>query len=193
MKRILAFFLTLAVLTGLTGCAGAARLPARMSDGTPWDHDWVGLGGRIGVEEPGHGLQLLTTNGTQRDAALYYATWIAGEETDLGDAYAYDCQLYLMTEDCTISTDAEDTLALWREQIDGDFAVTGETSITAAGVEYTLISYDCMAEGSHFASGVTALGVWGATAIVADLGIVEGYDLDPVEFLTAFLGGFHYA
>lgn len=192
MKKLIAIILTIALT--LSGCAGVAKLPAQMSDGTAWDHEWVGLGGRIGVEEPENGFQLLTTNGTQRDADLYYATWIAGKEHDLGDdTYAYDCQLYLMTEDCTISTDAQETLSLWRDQIGGGFAVTEERIVTAAGVEFTLICYDCLDENSHFASGVTALGVQGATAIVADLGLVEGYDLDPVEFLTEFLEGFHYA
>ena len=192
MKKLLAIILTIALT--LSGCAGVAKLPGQMSDGTAWDHEWVGLGGRIGVEEPGNGFRLLSTNGTQKNADLYYATWIAGQEHDLGDnAYAYDCQLYLMTEDCIISTDAEETLSLWREQIGGGFTVTAEHTVTAAGVEFTLICYDCPEESSHFASGVTALGIQGATAIVADLGLVDGYDLDPVEFLTAFLSGFHYA
>lgn len=190
MKKYLTIILAVALT--LTGCAGTAKLPEQMSDGTAWDYDWVGLGGRIGVEKPGEAFKLLTTNGTQKDADIYYATWIAGAEHDLGDdTYAYDCQLYLMAEDCTISTDAEETLALWRDQIGGNFAVTAEQTITAAGVEYALISYDC--EDSHFAAGATALGVWNATAIVVDLGIVAGYDLDPAEFLTEFLQGFHYA
>ena len=192
MKKLIAIILTIALT--LSGCAGVAKLPARTSDGTAWDHEWVGLGGRIGVEEPENGFRLLTTNGTQRSADLYYATWIAGREYDLeDDACAYDCQLYLMTEDCTISTDAEETPSLWRDQIGGGFSVTEELTVTAAGVEFTLVCYDCLAENSHYASGVTALGIQGATAIVADLGLVEGYDLDPVEFMTAFLEGFHYA
>lgn len=194
MKRMVSILLCMVLAVSLAGCVGSAKLPAQMSDGSSWDHEWVGLGGRIGVEEPEQGFRLLTTNGTQKNADLYYATWIAGDEHDLGDgAYVYDSQLYLMTEDCTVSTDAEETLKLWREQIGEGFSVTAETTVTAAGVEYTLISYDCLAEDSHFASGVTALGIQGATAIVADLGLVEGYDLDPVEFMTKFLEGFHYA
>lgn len=190
MKRLLALVLSLTLF--LSGCG--TKLPAQTSDGTAWDPDWLGLGGRIGVEDPGNGFRLLTTNGSRKDAGLYYATWIAGEEHDLGDdAYAYDCQIYLMAEECTICTDAEETLALWREQIGGDFSITAQTTVTAAGVEFTLIAYDCLREDSPFASGVTALGVRNATAIVADLGVVEGYALEPVEFLTAFLNGFHYA
>ena len=192
MKRIIAIVLTI-VLT-LTGCAWSPRLPAQTSDGTPWDPEWVSLGSRIGVEQPGQGFQLLTTNGTQRDADIYYATWIAGKEHDLGDgAYAYDSQLYLMAEDCTLATDAKDTLSLWREQIGEGFSVTEEVTVTAAGVEFTLICYDCLDGNSHFSSGITALGVQGATAIVADMGLVEDFSLDPVEFLTQFLSGFHYA
>ena len=51
MKKLIA--IVLALMLTLTGCAPAARLPAYMSDGTPWDHSWTGLGGRNGVEQPG--------------------------------------------------------------------------------------------------------------------------------------------
>lgn len=196
MNKCIAILLTIVLMVSLTGCLGdgSVRVPDTMSDGTPWDNTWTGLGGMIGVEQPGHGFLLLTTNGSLDGADIYYATWIGGEETKLDkDTYVYEAQLYLMAEPCTISTDAEDTLALWREQIGGDFAVTGETQITASGVDYTLVFYDCLAEDSHYANGVMALGVRNATAIIADLGLVEGYDLEPAAFLEEFLGGFHFA
>ena len=195
MKKCIAIILTIALMVSLTGCLGdgSVRLPDKMADGTPWDNSWTGLCGRIGVEQPGGGFLLLTTNGSLEGADLYYATWIGGTETKLDkDTYVYDAQLYLMAEPCTISTDAEDTLSLWREQIGDDFAVTEEKQITAAGVDYTLVFYDCLAEDSHYSQGVMALGVWNATAIVADLGKVAGYDLELGEFMEAFLSGFHF-
>ena len=192
MKKLIAVIL--ALMLTLTGCAPAARLPAYMSDGTPWDHSWTGLGGRIGVEQPENGFVLLTTNGNAKDADLYYATWIAGEETKLpNDAYAYDSQLYLMAEDCHLETDAEDTLSLWREQLGDDFAITEERQLTAAGVEYTLLFYDCLAEDAHYSCGVMALGAHHATAITVDLARVEGYDLDLSAMIEDFLKGFHFA
>ena len=194
MKKAIAIILTLALVLTLTGCVQGARLPAVMSDGSPWDNSWTGLGGRIGVEQPGNGLVLLTTNGNTKDAPLYYATWIAGEETKLpNDAYAYESQLYLMAEDCHVATDAEDTLALWRDQLGSDFAVTEERRITAAGVEYTLLFYNCLAEDAHYECGVMALGVHKATAITVDLARVEGYDLDLSAMIEGFLKGFHFA
>lgn len=194
MKRLLSLFLTLVLAISLSGCVQGARLPAAMDDGTPWDKTWTGLGGRIGIEQPGQGFSLLTTNGNTKDAKLYYATWIAGAETVLeNDAFAYESQLYLMAEPCTLETDAEDTLALWRDQLGGDFAITDERQLTAAGVEYTLVFYDCLAEDSHYACGVMALGIHKATAITVDLARVEGYDLDLGTFIEDFLDGFHFA
>ena len=192
MKKLIA--ITLALMLTLTGCVPAARLPAYMSDGPPWDHSWPGLGGRIGVEQPGNGFVLLTTNGNSKGAPLYYATWIAGQETKLPTAaYAYDAQLYLMAEDCHLETDAEDTLALWRDQLGSDFAITEERQIPAAGVEYTLLFYDCLAGDAHYSCGVMAQGVHKATAITVDLARVEGYDLDLSAMIEEFLKGFHFA
>ena len=196
MKKCIAMFLTIALMVSLTGCLGdgSVRVPDKMADGTPWDPTWTGLGGRIGVEQPGEGFLLLTTNGSLDKADIYYATWIGGEETEVEpDTYVYDAQLYLMAEPCNLTADAEDTLSLWREQIGDDFAITEETQITAAGVDYTLLFYDCLNADSHYDCGVMALGVRNATAIVADLGKVEGYDLELGEFLEQFLSGFHFA
>ena len=194
MKKLTALIVTLVLLLTLTGCVQGARHPAVMSDGTPWDDSWTGLGERMGVEQPGGDFTLLVTNGNTKDSKLYYATWIAGKETVLpDDTLAYETQLYLMTEPCILATDAEDTLALWREQLDGDFAVTGEQQLTAAGVDYTLVFYDCLAEGSHYECGVMALGVHNATAITVDLARTAEYDLDLEALIERFLNGFHFA
>lgn len=194
MKKLTAIILTLVLLLGLCGCVQGARRPAVMSDGTPWDNSWTGLGSQIGIEQPGGDFSLLVTNGSTKDAGLYYATWIAGKETILeNDVCAYDTQLYLMAEPCTLATDAEDTLALWREQLGSDFLLTEERQLTAAGVTYTLLFYDCLAEDAHYACGVMALGVHNATAITVDLARVEDCDLDLETFIEEFLNGFHFA
>ena len=194
MKKLTALTLALVLLLTLCGCVQRARHPAVMSDGTPWDDSWTALGERMGVESPGDAFTLLTTNGNTQDSKLYYATWIGGEETVLeSEALAYDTQLYLMAEPCTLVTDAEDTLALWREQLDGDFAVTEERQLTAAGVDYTLIFYDCLAGDSHYACGVMALGVHNATAITVDLARTADFGLDLESVIGDFLSGFHFA
>lgn len=196
MKKCIAMLLTIVLMVSLCGCLGdgSIRLPDKMSDGTAWDPSWTPLGNRIGVEQPGGDFLLLTSNGKLDGADIYYATWIGGEETKVDkDTYVYDAQIYLMAEPCTLATDAEDTLQLWREQIGDEFAITEEKQITAAGVDFTLIFYDCLAEDSHYAQGVMALGLRDATAIIADLAKVADYELELGSFMEQFLGGFHYA
>lgn len=196
MKKIISIILCLTLMLTLSGCLGdgTVKPPSTMSDGTAWDKSWTGIGTSIGVEQPEGDFLLLTTNGSTEGADLYYATWIAGEETDLGDnAYAYDCQIYLMAEECGLSEDAYDTLDLWREQLGSDFAVTEERKFSANGVDFTLIFYDCLAEDTHFDRGVMAMGVWKSTALVVDLGKVDSYELDIAALMEDFLSGFHYA
>lgn len=196
MKKYIAIILTIALMVTLTGCLGdgTVKLPDKMSDGASWDPAWTGLGDQIGVEQPGHDFVLLTTNGSLEGAEIYYATWIGGKETKLDkDTFVYESQLYLMAEPCGLTSEAEDTLALWKEQLGGDFAITEETTITAAGVEYTLYFYECLTEDSHYTQGVMALGVHSANAIVVDLAKVDGYNLELGEFLEEFLSGFHFA
>lgn len=196
MKKIICIILCAALMLTLTGCLGdgSVKTPAVMSDGTRWDSGWTGMGGYLGVEQPEGDFLLLTSNGDLDGVDLYYATWIAGSETKLPDnSYAYDCQLYLMTEDCGVSEDAMDTLALWREQLGGDFSVTEEREFSAGGVDFTLVFYDCLGTDAHFASGVIAMGVWKSVVIVADLGKTEGFDLDLTAVMEDFLKGFHYA
>lgn len=196
MKKIICIILCAALMLTLTGCLGdgSVKNPSVMSDGTSWDGSWTGMGGYLGVEQPEGDFLLLTTNGDLDGVDLHYATWIGGGETELSDgSYVYDCQLYLMTEECGISEDAMDTMQLWREQIGAGFSVTEERTVTANGVDFTLVFYDCLEEDSHFASGVTAMGVWKSIVIVADLGKVEDYDLDLAAVIEDFLSGFHYA
>lgn len=196
MKKIICIILCAALMLTLTGCLGdgSVKNPSVMADGSRWDGSWTGMGGYLGVEQPEGDFLLLTTNGDLDGVDLHYSTWIGGEETELEDgSYAYDCQLYLMTEDCGVSEDAMDTLALWREQLGGDFSVTEERTYSANGVDFTLVFYDCLAEDSHFASGVIAMGVWKSIVIVADLGKTADHDLDLTATIEDFLNGFHYA
>lgn len=195
MKKIICIILCAALMLTLTGCLGdgSVKNPSVMADGSHWDAGWTGMGGYMGVEQPEGDFLLLTTNGDLDGVDLHYATWIAGGETKVDDGYVYDCQLYLMTEDCGLYDDAVDTKNLWREQIGGDFSVTEERTYSANGVEFTLVFYDCLSDETHFDSGVTALGVWEGIVIVADLGKVASYELDLTAVMEDFLNGFHYA
>ncbi len=193
MKRILA--LCLCLMVTLTGCLGNGTIdnPETMSDGTPWNRAWTGLGGRLGVEQPGLPFALFDTNGDLPDMEMYYASWVCGEVTKVDDdTSAYDGQIYLLTETCGTAATAADTMQLWREQIDeNDFQITQERTFTAGGVEFTLVSYDC--PQGHFAQGITALGVWKDLGILVDAAKTAELDLDLTKTMEAFLEGFHYA
>lgn len=194
-KRISAIVLCALLLVTLTGCLGDGSVenPKVMSDGAKWDGSWTPMGGYMGAEQP-EGFLLLTTNGDIKGMEMCYATWIAGSETELEDGnFVYDCQLYLMTEQCGTDEVALDTIALWREQIGGDLAVTEEREICAGGVDFTLVFYECRGGETHFDRGVTALGIRDGVAIVADLGKVDPFVLDLAAAMEDFLMGLHYA
>lgn len=195
-KQRIVLILALTLVLALSGCMGSGMIknPDTMADGTKWDSSWTNVGGRLGVEPPGGDFLLLTSNGRLEDMALYYATWVCGEEQKVAkDTYVYDGQIYLMTESCGTAEAAAETLAEWREKLNGDFSITDERSFTAGDVTFTLVFYDCLAEDSHFSRGVTALGVRGDLVIVTDIGCVEGLELDLSATVEAFLEGIHYA
>ena len=191
-RKFLSLVLALTLL--LCGCAGSGMIdnPKTMADGSAWDDTWTNLGGRLGAEAPGAPFQLLSSNGRLEGMELHYATWVCGQEQKLDkDTYVYDGQIYLMTESCGTQEQASETLAQWRGQLTGDFAITKEASFTAGGVEYTLVFYDCLASDSHFSRGVTALGLWQDLVIITDIACVEGLELDLAGTMEQFLQGIH--
>ncbi len=194
MKRFLVLLVVLCLT--LTGCLGDGTIdpPETVADGTPWDDSWTSIGGRFGVAQPPEDFRLLDTNGDLPDMEMYYASWVWGQVTRLDEeTTAYDGQLYLLAEECGDSATAADTMLLWREQLGEDFAITQERTVTAQGVEFTLVFYDCLAEDAHFATGITAMGVWKDMGILVDTARVEGLALDLEQTLLDFLNGFHYA
>lgn len=196
MKKLIAICLIFALTLSLSGCLGDGSIenPRTAADGTPWDDSWTSIGGRIGIEQPGGDFGLLDSNGTLKSMEMYYATWVCGDPVEQDeDTLVYDGQIYLLAEDCGSASVAADTMALWREQIGADFTVTEERTVTAAGVEFTLVFYDCLAEDSHFSRGVTAMGVWQDMGLLVDMACVGEMDLDLAKTIEDFLNGFHYA
>lgn len=193
-RKFLSLMLVLTLL--LCGCAGSGMIdnPKTMADGSAWDDTWINLGGRLGVEAPGEPFQLLSSNGRLEGLELHYASWVCGREQKLDkDTCVYDGQIYLMAEGCGTPEKAAEMLEQWRGQLGDDFAVTAEAAFPAGGVEYTLVFYDCLAAGSHFSRGVTALGVYRDLVLITDIGCVEGLELDLRQTIEQFLQGFHFA
>ncbi len=192
-KRILIPILALALT--LTGCAsGFVGHPDTMADGTAWDDSWVNMGGRIGVEQPGNGFQLLTTNGTLENLDIQYATWVRGEETEIDkDTYVYDEQIYLMTEACESAEAAAEAMDGWFGQLNAAVSVTGEERVELGGASFTVFPYECTAADSHFDRGVFAVWTHGDMVLTVDIACAAGIDTDLVALMESFLRGIHYA
>ena len=75
MKRFTVCLLALCLL--LSGCAKTA--PEKAADGAAWDESWTTLGGVLGVEEPGHDLELRDNNEALSVTDMYLASWTIGE------------------------------------------------------------------------------------------------------------------
>ncbi len=196
MKKLTAILLCMALLLTLTGCLGTGEVdtPATVSDGTAWDSTWTNIGGFLGLEAPAGDFESFDTNGSLSGMEMYYASWVLGEPTPIDDdTSAYDAQIYFLLQSMESQAAAADALTEWRGNITGDFAITGERTITAAGQEFTLVLYTCTGENDHYGSGAVALGQWGSRAILVDMAAVDGLGLEPESILISFLEGFHYA
>ena len=75
MKRFICCLAVLCLL--LTGCAKS--IPESAADGAAWDKGWTTLGGVLGVEEPGHDLELRDNNEALSVSDMYLASWTIGE------------------------------------------------------------------------------------------------------------------
>ena len=196
MKKLIAITMSLVLLVSLTGCLGTGEVdtPATAADGTAWDSSWQNIGGFLGLEAPGGDFELFDSNGTLQSMEMYYATWVVGDPTPIDDdTSAYDCQLYFLLQSLESDADAAEELTTWRSSFTGDFAITEERTVTAAGQEFALVFYTCTAADAHYECGVTALTQWGSRAILVDLARIPGLDVDLEKTMLTFLEGFHYA
>lgn len=191
--KLIPLILILTLILG--GCAGnLVPDPRTVDGGTAWDESWTNLGGLVGVEQPGGGFELLTTNGRLGDMTIRYATWVCGQETELeDDRSVYEGQIYLMTEDCGTAEAAASTLDQWHGQFGAGLTVTRREQLTLKDAQFELIHYDSAASDSHFSRGVTAIWQWGDVVLVADIAAADSLTLDLSATMEQFLEGIHYA
>lgn len=199
MKKRMMLILCLMLAVCLSGCLGTGELEAPKADleGNAWDDSWTQMGSFLGIEYPGNGMMLLDSNGTLSGMEMYYATWAAGDPITVTDdegeeADLYPIHLYMLVQPCESAAEAQQIMAEWSE-VDGRLTVTGQSSLTAGPVEFTLFSYDCRETSDAFTNGVTALGVYGDQAILVDLACGQGAQPDLDTMMEQFLAGFHYA
>ena len=191
MKRNILIVMLCAVLLCLSGCGA----PGTAVDGAAWSEDWITMGGKVGVEQPGHGLTLRDDKAAQR---MYYAAWsigeaqpytnASGEETDL-----YDAQLVFLLRDADTAVGAQETLEEWLELAADNYAVTDTAQQTYNGQEFTVLTYTFTSETSPFARGVSAFAAFDRWALSVELACQESFEEDAGQVMADFLEHCHYA
>lgn len=193
--RITGILLALFLAAALAGCES---YPKTDRQGQAWDRNWTILGRVLGVEDPAGGFVLSENPVVLTGSETFYAAWTLGEpsvfvnedgeETDL-----YEAQIYLIVRGCEDHAAAEETIMDWQEREDDTYAVTGTSSLEAAGLPWYCLSYTVASETNPYARGASAFGVYERYAVCAEVTATESYSGDPDAVLQDFLAGFHFS
>lgn len=196
MKKITYVLLAVALCIGLTGCASPAA-PETAVDGTPWDKNWITVGGVVGVDTP-EGIDHRENNEALAVNGMYYATWSIGEgepytNADGEEATLYDAQVYLLLAGHRSEQTAESTLSQWMDMARQRYTVSRTAEESHNGQDFTVITYSLDSETNPYARGVSAFGLCRDYAISVELTCQEDFDGDPARLLARFLDACHYA
>lgn len=112
MKKFICCATALCLL--LAGCARSA--PEKAADGAAWEESWTTLGGVLGVEEPGHDLELRDNNEALSVTDMYLASWTIGEgapyvNEDGDEVVLYPARLDVLVYGRKDAEDARQTLS----------------------------------------------------------------------------------
>lgn len=194
MKKLVCCGLLLCLL--LSGCAKAA--PERAADGADWSEDWTTLGGVLGAEEPGHGLELRDNNEALSVTDMYLATWTIGEgepyvNEDGDEVVLYPARLDVLVYGRKDSAAARQAVEDWTARLAETYDVTGAGPQSCNGQDYTVSTYHCKSETNPYARGVSAFGVYRDYAVSVELNCLDSFAEDETSILTDFLSVCHYA
>ena len=194
MKRFTVCLLALCLL--LSGCAKTA--PEKAADGAAWDESWTTLGGVLGVEEPGHDLELRDNNEALSVTDMYLASWTIGEgapyvNEDGDEVVLYPARLDVLVCGRKDTDAAQQTLENWSTRQAETYDVAASREQTCSGQDYTISTYTCKSETNPYSRGVSAFGVYSDYAISAELNCLDSFTEDEAAILTDFLEGCHYA
>lgn len=194
MKRFTVCLLALCLL--LSGCAKTA--PEKAADGAAWDESWTTLGGVLGVEEPGHDLELRDNNEALSVTDMYLASWTIGEgapyvNEDGDEVVLYPARLDVLVCGRKDTDAAQQTLENWSTRQAETYDVAASRKQTCSGQDYTISTYTCKSETNPYSRGVSAFGVYSDYAISAELNCLDSFTEDEAAILTDFLEGCHYA
>ena len=190
MKKAVLFMMICALLAGC-----GQKTPSVAADGTAWSEDWVMVGEKIGVEDPGHDFTLRDVKGAKK---MYFTAWSIGDAqphtgADGEEIDVYDAQLVFLLVESGSAESAQATVDEWLALAGETYAVTGTAQQTCNGQEFTLLSYTFASENSAYARGASAFTVYGGCAVSAEFACQDDFDTDPSEMLTDFLEHCHYA
>lgn len=194
MKRFICCLAALCLL--LAGCAKSA--PEKAADGAAWDGNWTALGGVLGVEEPGHELELRDNNEALSVTDMYLASWTIGEgvpyvNEDGDEVVLYPARLDVLVYGRKDADAAQQALADWTARQAETYDVTDSRTQTCNGQDFTVSAYTCKSETNPYSRGISAFGVYRDYAISAELNCLDSFTEDEAAILTDFLDGCHYA
>ena len=194
MKKFTVYLLALCLL--LPGCSKSA--PEKAADGTAWNESWTTLGGVLGVEKPGHDLELRDNNEALSAADMYLASWTIGEgapyvNEDGDEVVLYPARLDVLVYGRKDADSAQQALEDWTARQAETYDIADSRKQTCNGQDYTVSAYACKSETNPYGRGVSAFGVYGDCAISAELNCLDSFTEDERTILTDFLNGCHYA
>ena len=194
MKRFICCMAVLCVI--LTGCSKPA--PAKTADGTTWSEEWINVGNVLGIEEPGHGLELRDNNEALSVTDTYLASWTAGEgvpyvNEDGDDVVLYPVRLDVLVYGRKDANAARQAVEDWTARLGATYDVASSYEETHNSQSYTVSVYACKSDSNPYARGVSAFGVYKDYAISAELNCLDSFDGDEAEMLQDFLDVCHYA
>lgn len=193
MKRFTCCLAVLCLL--LTGCAKST--PEKAADGMAWDASWTALGGVLGVEEPGHDLELRDNNEALSVTDMYLASWTIGEgapyvNEDGDEVVLYPARLDVLVCGRKDADAAQQTVEDWTTRQAETYDITSFGEQICNGQDYTVSAYACKSETNPYNRGVSAFGVYKDYAISVELNCLDSFAEDETTILTDFLSVCHY-
>lgn len=189
MKKRLMILLFVLVL--LTGCAKEAPV----DEHPEWNAYPVRFGNVLAAETI-DGFTLNETNDVMSIAGLWYATWTAGEGTEIKnaqgkDAAVFDAQIYLLLKEGQTEKGTEADVKDWIKR-ETDAYETTETTVTVNGQEYRVLHLLSSSGENPYHRGEAAFLQFGANAVTVEVLAKEDFSGSTEEILLQFLSRLHY-
>lgn len=193
MKKAIRFLMLCTLLACLSGCG--PEMPAMAADGTPWDKEWITLGGVLGVEEPGYALTLRDDKAAKN---MCYTAWSIGDAQPYVNASGeetnrYDAQLVLLLMASDTAEEARMCVDEWLDLASDHYHITDTAQQTCNGQAFTLLTYAFPSAAGPYAHGVSAFAAFDAWAISAEFVCQDTFEGNAQTILSDFLAHCHYA